>query len=510
MVFSFIRTSEGKRIRLLESTSCCLICYLTMSRALHLYDTMTRSILPVTPADGQSVHFYCCGPTVYGPAHIGNFRTFVLQDVARRVMELNGTAVVHVRNVTDVDDKTIRQSQAEGKTLKAFTDFWLNQFREDAQALHLLPPHVEPGAVDHIPQQVGMVQRLLEKQHAYTTADGSVYFRVQSFPLYGRLSRLQEREITTNPSPQGLTQADEYSRDSMADFALWKAHKAEDGDNHWESPWGRGRPGWHLECSCMSQHYLGESFDLHGGGVDLIFPHHENEIAQSEAITGKVFARHWFHITHLLVEGRKMSKSDGNLYTLADLEAKGFSAMEVRYVLLAGHYHKPLNFTLESLSVARQALQTLFRLDQHLQKVSGSDRQNSYQELVRSVPQEDADDAFAKAWSALLKDLNTPEALGQLFVTAKETEAQIRAQTLSPESAGRTRHSFHRLLQGLGLTLKAPVSEEIPLEIVALAQQRWEAKQAKNWGQADALRSELIAKGWLMQDQKDSYTLVKS
>ncbi|NJK92641.1 MAG: cysteine--tRNA ligase, partial [Blastochloris sp.] len=287
-----------------------------MATPLHLYDTMEREIRPVLPADGRVVGFYCCGPTVYGPAHIGNFRTFVLQDVARRVMELGGTRVRHVRNITDVDDKTIRQSQAEGKSLHDFTRLWLDQFHLDAQALNLLPPHVEPSAVAHIPQQVGLIQRLLEKNHAYPTSDGSVYFRVDSFPNYGRLSRLQEREITTQTTAP--VDADEYQRESMADFALWKAHKPEDGSNHWTSPWGPGRPGWHLECSCMSQEYLGETFDLHGGGVDLVFPHHENEIAQSEAASGRTFARHWFHITHLLVDGKKMSKSDGNLYTLAD------------------------------------------------------------------------------------------------------------------------------------------------------------------------------------------------
>jgi len=481
-----------------------------MSRLLHLYDTMTREVLPLKAEDGKAVRFYCCGPTVYGPAHIGNFRTFVIQDVARRVMELNGTATLHVRNVTDVDDKTIRQSQAEGKTLKAFTDFWLKQFRDDCTALHLLPPHVEPGAVDHIPQQLGLVQRLLEKKNAYVAADGSVYFRVDSFPKYGRLSRLQEREITTNNAPKGPVDADEYQRESMADFALWKAHKPEDGANQWDSPWGPGRPGWHLECSCMSQEYLGESFDLHGGGEDLKFPHHENEIAQSEAATGKTLARHWFHSTHLLVEGRKMSKSDGNLYTLDDLKAKGFSPMEVRYVLIAGHYHKQLNFTMDSLSAARQALQTLFRLDEHLQRVSGTGPAPTYQELLQSLPPENAEDPFVSAWTALLKDLNTPEALGHIFVAAKDIEAKLRAQALAPGEAARIRQAFHRILQAFGLKLQAPVAEEAPPEVAALAQQRWEAKQAKDWKKADELRAALTEKGWTMQDRKEGYSLAKS
>jgi cysteinyl-tRNA synthetase len=286
---------------------------------LSLFDTMTRVPVELVPMDGREFRFYCCGPTVYGPAHIGNFRTFVLQDVFRRVLELGGLKVKHVRNLTDVDDKTIRVSQEVGKSLTEFTAGWTEKFHADCRALHCLEPHVEPGAVDHIPQQIAMIATLERDGHAYKAADGSVYFRVASFPEYGRLSRLKERELRMGTSVAD----DEYERDTLADFALWKARKAEDGVNFWESPWGEGRPGWHLECSAMIREYLGDTIDLHSGGVDLVFPHHENEIAQSECCTGHEFCRHWFHVTHLLVDGAKMSKSLGNLYTLDELWRRG-------------------------------------------------------------------------------------------------------------------------------------------------------------------------------------------
>ena len=268
--------------------------------ALHLHDTLSRKVRPIAPADGETLRFYCCGPTVYGPAHVGNLRTFLLQDVFRRTVELSGTPTHHVRNLTDVDDKTIRQSQAEGVPLAEFTARWTARLHADAEALNILPPHHEPGAVAHIPHQIRLIERLIAGGHAYVAADGSVYFDVSSFTTYGQLSRLNEREITTGQPVGGHADdredADEYARESAADFALWKARKPEDGPNAWPSPWGEGRPGWHIECSAMSIEYLGETFDVHSGGVDLIFPHHENEIAQSEAATGHTFARHWFHI----------------------------------------------------------------------------------------------------------------------------------------------------------------------------------------------------------------------
>jgi cysteinyl-tRNA synthetase len=465
---------------------------------LRLLDTLSRETRPLAPLDGKTLRFYCCGPTVYGPAHIGNFRTFTAQDVFRRVVELGGTPTLHVRNITDVDDKTIRDSQKAGQTLTDFTRFWTEKFHTDCAALNLLPPHVEPSAVAHIDHQIRMIATLVERDHAYTTADGSVYFRVASFKDYGRLSHLEDRELKL-----GALDNDEYSKDALADFALWKARKPEDGDNHWPSPWGEGRPGWHLECSAMILEYLGEDFDLHSGGVDLVFPHHENEIAQSCCATHGHFARHWFHITHLMVDGGKMSKSLGNLYTLEDLAAKGYTAAEVRYVLVGAHYRQPLNFTFHSLDAARQALQKLAKAERALHLAAGSPAPLSHSDLIARDP-----GPFTDAWTTLNDDLNVPGALGAIFSTLNKTKP---TQLSQPEALA-TWTGLHLLLDALGLTLTPPAEDpaatDIPPDIAALAEQRWQAKQARDWATSDTLRKELEAAGWLIKDAKDSYQIL--
>lgn len=451
----------------------------------------------MSPLDGRSFRFYCCGPTVYGPAHIGNFRTFVLQDVMRRALETGGMPTLHVRNITDVDDKTIRDSQASGERLGDFTKRWTARFHADCEKLNLLPPHIEPGAVDHIPQQVAMIEALVEKGHAYQSDDGSVYFRIASFPGYGRLSRLDERELELGKTQNARASSDEYAKDGLADFVLWKARRPEDGENFWSSPWGEGRPGWHLECSAMIREYLGDSFDLHSGGVDLVFPHHENEIAQSECACGGHFAAHWFHITHLVVEGRKMSKSLGNLYTLDDLEGRGFSAMEVRHVLIGAHYRKPLNFTLASLEGAREALAKLAK---------------GVRQLAARVPEgtmiSSADfGPFQGAWDALNDDLNTPGALGGLFTGLRE------AVKLEGAAAAEALAGCNRMLKALGLVLPEVADDavaDVPSEIRGLADRRWEARQARDWATSDAMRDELAALGWSVKDGKDSYALTRA
>ena len=465
---------------------------------LSLFDTMTRVPVELVPMDGREFRFYCCGPTVYGPAHIGNFRTFVLQDVFRRVLELGGLKVKHVRNLTDVDDKTIRVSQEVGKSLTEFTAGWTEKFHADCRALHCLEPHVEPGAVDHIPQQIAMIATLERDGHAYKAADGSVYFRVASFPEYGRLSRLKERELRMGTSVAD----DEYERDTLADFALWKARKAEDGVNFWESPWGEGRPGWHLECSAMIREYLGDTIDLHSGGVDLVFPHHENEIAQSECCTGHEFCRHWFHVTHLLVDGAKMSKSLGNLYTLEELAAKGFDALEVRYVLAGSHYRAPLNFTLASLEAARPALARLGKAAKALGERAGGKAVPDYASLVGVGP-----GPFAAAWASLNDDLNTAEALGHVFVALRG----LKAESMTVEEAAAAYGGLHFMLAAFGLVLpeEEEVAVEIPEEVRRLAERRWEARLAKEWAASDVLRAEIDALGWVMKDGKESWELVK-
>ncbi|TAG09262.1 MAG: cysteine--tRNA ligase [Verrucomicrobia bacterium] len=461
---------------------------------MRLYDTLTRTLRDLRPLDGKAFRFYCCGPTVYGPAHIGNFRTFVTQDVLRRALETSGMPTCHVRNITDVDDKTIRDSQKAGQSLENFTQHWTEMFHADCEKLGLLEPHIEPSAVAHIPQQVAMIETLVAKGHAYASDDGSVYFKIASYPDYGKLSRLDERELDLGKTQNQRANADEYGKDSLSDFVLWKASRPEDGENFWPSPWGNGRPGWHLECSAMIQEYLGDSFDLHSGGVDLVFPHHENEIAQSACACGGHFAAHWFHITHLLVDGGKMSKSLKNMFTLADLEEKGFTAMEVRYVLLGAHYRKPLNFTLESLHAAREALQKLSKLAHQLAaKVGG---EFSLTEISFGP--------FDAAWQSLNQDLNVPGALGGLFTGLRDA-AGYEGKQAAAALAG-----MNRMLRALGLVLPSvELAEvaEVPQEVREVAEARWQARAAKDWAQSDLLRQNLLEKGWLMKDGKEGYTL---
>lgn len=463
---------------------------------MRLFDTLTRTSRELRPLDGLMFRFYCCGPTVYGPAHIGNFRTFVLQDVLRRALETGGMRTLHVRNITDVDDKTIRDSQAAGRSLKDFTDGWTEKFHVDCEALGLLEPHIEPRAVEHIPQQITMIEALVDKGHAYASDDGSVYFKIASFPQYGRLSHLDERELELGKTQNTRSNSDEYEKDGVGDFVLWKARKPEDGANFWNSPWGEGRPGWHLECSAMILEYLGDSFDLHAGGEDLVFPHHENEIAQSQCACGGKFAAHWFHSAHLLVDGGKMSKSRGTLYTLTDLEGLGHTPMEVRYVLIGAHYRKSLNFTLDSLSAAREALA----------KLAKSARQLAAKIEPGTMLSDAGFGPFQAAWDSLNDDLNTPAALGGIFTGLRE------ASTLTGGGAAAALAGFNRILRALGLTLPEEASSDlvIPESVRELAESRWQARLAKNWAESDKLRAQLADEGWLVKDGKDGYTLEMS
>ncbi|MEM9446173.1 MAG: cysteine--tRNA ligase [Verrucomicrobiota bacterium] len=472
----------------------------------HLFDTLSRTKLSVEPSDGKALRIYCCGPTVYGPAHIGNFRTFVLQDLLRRVVELSGFKMKHVRNITDLDDKTIRQSQAEGKSLKEFTTYWYNRFAKDCELLNLLKPHVEPSAVNHIAEQIHLIQKLMEKGHAYVGGDGSVYFSISSFKHYGRLAHLDEQELRIG-SADSLNNNDEYEKEQLADFALWKAYRKDDGDNTWDSPWGKGRPGWHLECSAMSMKYLGDDFDLHSGGVDLIFPHHENEIAQSECCTGKRFCRHWFHVAHLMVDGGKMSKRLGNLYTLEDILAKGFSPMDMRYVLMRGHYRQTLNFTLDTLHAAQQALLKIKKIVDLLLDKGTLKSLPSYQQQVKK-PLEHLG-LFQQAWEALLDDLKTPEADGKLFTGLRDVEKEIAKGDINSDQANEWLNQIAFILNAMGLELPRVVEEVAPDEIKAFAEERWTAKLAKDWARADELRLKIESLGWTTKDSKTEYRLAR-
>ncbi len=468
---------------------------------MKLYDTLQGKPLEVAPIDGKTYRFYCCGPTVYGPAHIGNFRTFVLQDIFRRTLEVGGLPTLHVRNLTDVDDKTIKGAIEADIDLTEFTDKWTKKFHADCQALGCLPPHIEPGAVAHTPQQIEMTRVLIEKGHAYAAEDGSVYFKISSFKDYGKLSKLDTRELDLGRTQnERSNNADEYDKDSLGDFVLWKAHKPEDGPYFWESPWGNGRPGWHLECSAMIKEHLGDSFDLHSGGIDLVFPHHENEIAQSTCAYGGSFANHWFHVTHLLVDGGKMSKSLGNFYTLSDIEDKGYTATEVRYVLMGAHYRKPLNFTLDSLHAAREALAKLSKARYDFTEAYQDLPNLTYEELCKV----ETFGKFQDAWDVLQFDLNTQAAIGKMFAQLKHLN------NLSHEVAVQTWNGWNALLAALGINVpeyQAPIEEEAPEEVLALAEKRALAKAAKDWATCDAIRDELKQKGWQIVDEASGYTV---
>jgi cysteinyl-tRNA synthetase len=490
---------------------------------IKLYDSLTRDFKvlgqrePGTPPI-SAVHpfaFYNCGPTVYAPAHIGNFRTFVINDVIRRLLELEFGAdkVKYVRNITDVDDKTIKRARDEGRPLTEVTKQWTDKFHADCAALNCLPlsKECEPTATGHIREQIDMIAILERKGHAYRAPDGSVYFKVGSFANYGRLSRVKERELKVGSA----FAADADEKEDLSDFALWKAHKPDDGDNAWDSPWGRGRPGWHIECSAMSKKHLGETIDLHTGGVDLLFPHHENEIAQSECCNGQLFSRHWYHSEHLLVDGKKMSKSLGNLYTLDQITEKGFSPMALRYALLSGHPRKQLNFTLDSLHAAESALEQLRNLLYEICEQTGKPTVGMLSTFDSLEPDRQTTGSFAAAFDALRNDLNTPTAFGEIFSVRKSkysfslTQPRTQAHPVQfAVLAAQDYMALRNILFALGIRLlQERKKADAPVEIKALAERRWAAKQKKDFVTADKLRAELAAAGWSMLDRKDGYSL---
>jgi cysteinyl-tRNA synthetase len=379
--------------------------------ALRLYNTFSGQIEEFKPLEGNHVRIYTCGPTVYDYAHIGNYRTFVFQDILRRLLKYRGYEVRQVMNLTDVDDKTIRNAKAAGLELRPYTARFIEAFEIDRQLLNLETPEWVVRATDHIEDMVKLIQTLLEKGYAYRT-NGSVYFRVEKFKDYGKLSKVDLSAIR----PGARVDADEYDKADVRDFVLWKA--AKEGEPFWETPLGPGRPGWHIECSVMSMKYLGPSFDIHSGGTDLVFPHHENEIAQSEAATGKPFVHTWLHCEHLVVNGERMSKSLGNFFTLRDLIAKGYKPSAIRYLLASVPYRRPLNFTFDGLHQAQQSLERLrnfrYRLEQEKFPAGGS-----------SKLQKDAQGARQMFEEALDDNLNTAEALGAIFTLVRETNTAM-------------------------------------------------------------------------------------
>jgi cysteinyl-tRNA synthetase len=461
---------------------------------LKLYNTLTRKIEQLVPSN-RRFGVYFCGPTVYNYAHIGNFRTYLIEDVLVRVLKLAGYRPFVVRNITDVDDKTIRDSQKASMALGDFTEKYTEIFHGDCDKLNMLHPDVEPRATEHIGEQISMIAKLIGSGHAYVVG-GSVYFRLSSFERYGSLSNVSGRELRTQETGSSgeRNMADEYDREDASDFVLWKARKPEDGENFWASPWGEGRPGWHIECSAMAIKYLGETLDLHGGGVDLCFPHHENEIAQSESCTGKLFVRHWMHVAHLLVDGAKMSKSLGNMHTIADIERAGFTADALRYCLISGHYRQPLNFTMNGMHAADNALRKLIKCDEILSGECSSSEQ-FYPEAWMFL---------GDAHGALLDDLNVPLCLGNLFKTLSNTDVG----GLDVEQKLIFAREFATLKYALGLRL---TREEItvPSKVRDLANARWEAKMRKDYTLADELRIEIEATGWSVCDSQSGFEIIK-
>ena len=455
---------------------------------MKVFNSLTRREESLAPLADNTVRFYTCGPTVYNFAHIGNFRAYTFEDILRRVLQFNGMKVKQVMNLTDVDDKTIRGANAAGVALTDYTKTYKDAFFADLKKLNIQPAEVYPAATDHIPEMIALVEKLVEKGVAYKSDDGSVYFAVTKFPGYGKLAHIDFDHQRTG----ARCAADEYDKENVGDFALWKAWEESDGPVGWDSPWGRGRPGWHIECSAMSMKYLGETFDLHTGGIDNLFPHHENEIAQAEAATGKEFVKTWMHCAHLRVNGEKMSKSLGNFFTLRDLLDKGWTGREIRYVLVNAHYRQGLNFAFSALEDARKSLE---RIDRCVDALVARAKDEPAPEFAQK-----ALDAFT---AAVNDDLNIPKAFAALFDLVRETNA-------SGTCSKAVLDVFQKMDTVLGVIFFGKAAKvEVPAEVQALLDARAAARAAKNWAESDRLRDEIAAAGWAVKDSKDGQSVTK-
>ena len=475
-----------------------------MRRPLSLFNTLTRKVDEVVPGEPGVIRLYTCGPTVYNVAHIGNLRTFLFQDLLKRTFQAAGHAVRHCMNITDVEDKIIRDSQGDlpadasnadrHAAMKALTERFTAMFLEDLESLRIQRATYLPRATEYLPHMIRLIQDLEAKGLAYVR-EGSVYYRIAGLPQYGCLAHLDREGMKTGAS----VDADEYERDSVTDFVLWKATKP--GEPWWDSPWGPGRPGWHIECSAMGMELLGERVDIHSGGVDLIFPHHENEIAQSEGCLGHPWVSHWVHGEFLMVEGQKMSKSLGNFFSLRDLMAKGVDPIAFRYAIQSNHYRKVLNFSFEGLRAAENALKRIraFRTRMEGEGQAGGGPWKEAVEPLARVAQ--AREAF---WAALADDLNTPEALAALFTLISDLNAQDDHVALTREE----RDAALAFLDETDAIFAAWPHEEanLDVEVEALIEARRAAKAAKQWAEADRVRDQLKALGIVLEDRKDGTT----
>lgn len=456
--------------------------------SLKLYNTMGRSLEEFNPIDKGRVRMYTCGPTVYNYAHIGNYRAYIFEDLLRRYLKYCGYEVVQVMNLTDVDDKTIKGANEQGVSLGEYTQVYKDAFFDDLETLNIEKAEHYPAATEHVGEMIGLVVKLMDKGYAYQSKDGSVYYKISACEDYGKLAQLDLDGLRAG----GRVAQDEYDKDNAGDFALWKAWDEEDGDVAWDSPWGKGRPGWHIECSAMSMKYLGNSFDIHTGGIDNIFPHHVDEIAQSEAATGETYAHTWLHCAHLIVDGKKMSKSLGNFHTLREVLDRGYTGREIRYELLATHYRQTLNFSFKGLDAARAALDRIDSFRGRLDKIVA--------DAAADMPAwaKDAERRFAVA---LDDDLNIAEALAALFDMIHAGNRDLDAEKLAPAQARSVLDLMDRLDSVFGFL--EPSTELIDPELEDMMLRRQAARSEKNWEDADRLRDELRERGYWVEDTPD-------
>ena len=467
---------------------------------MQIYNSMTRKKEPFRPIHEGKVGIYACGPTVYNYFHIGNARPFITFDVLRRQLEREGYEVTFVQNFTDIDDKMIRRANEEGITVKELAERFIAEYFVDAKALGIRPATVHPKATEHIPEIIHLISRLIENGHAYATPGGDVYYRVSAFPGYGKLSgqRAEERE---NGASERLNV--ETDKESPEDFALWKAQKP--GEPSWESPWGKGRPGWHIECSAMSMKYLGETFDIHCGGKDLLFPHHENEIAQSEGATGKKYVNYWMHNGFINVDNQKMSKSLNNFFTVRDI-AKEYDLEAVRLFMLSAHYRSPINFSRDQIEAANASLNRLYQAKSSLQfqVENGEDRPMNAEEIQFTERLKSYEKRFDDAMD---DDMNTADALGAVFELVKDTNVSI-GQGASKEAARAALASLEAVCDVLGLLGRK--EEEIPEEIAQMVAERAEARKNKDWQRSDELRDMITAAGYILEDTRQGQKVRKN
>jgi cysteinyl-tRNA synthetase len=469
---------------------------MTAAQPIHLYNTETRSKELLKPLKPGEVSLYTCGPTVYNYAHIGNFRAYTFEDLLHRSLEYLGWKVNHVMNLTDVDDKTIRGAIAAGVSLQQFTEPYIEAFFADLKALHIKPAAHYPAATAYIPSMITLIEKLMAQGMAYQGGDGSVYFPIQQFKRYGCLSHLKLSDLRVGASQR--VASDEYEKDNASDFVLWKAYDAErDGNIFWESPFGKGRPGWHIECSAMAMDLLGETIDIHAGGIDNMFPHHENEIAQSEACSGKRFVNIWMHCEHLVVDGRKMSKSAGNFYTVRDILQRGYSGRELRLMLLQTHYKTPLNFTFIGLDGVRSALQRLDAVERRLEQIA---ELQTDAKALSSADTELLAHAKERFSAALVDDLNIAMALAALFDLVRDLNAACDQTTLTPAAAKAALQLLQEFDSVLAILAEKKDASGFPAEVVQLMQQRQQARESKEWKKADELRTAITQHGYSVED----------